>query len=132
MLYIALRLTLLYTPVSFATESIRLQLAFESARMPEVEKALAELQTPCYTVREFSPEWSRVVNGVRLVPVPNIKVGLRGACSFLISKQFPESKKIYEALQIGLKDLRAKKQIKVRFVETGFYNPMAKDWHKLY
>jgi len=43
MLYLALRLTLLYTPVSLATESIRLQLAFESARMPEVEKALAEL-----------------------------------------------------------------------------------------
>ena len=279
---IALILTFLYAPVSFAKENIRLQLAFESVRLPEVEKALAELKTPCYTVKEFSPEWSRVVteffilcqalhiggldpifefkaypsyprilkqvrdgkilaggstfwnregdpdlfykteevlrvgevelaiftrpehaallkvrtlaelqkftavssenwvvdwetlgdmgikrfhatsgaqmfdmvqnkradftldalstlpdmsrvvNGVRLVPVPNIKVGLRGACSFLISKQFPESKKIYEALQIGLKDLRAKKRIKVRFVETGFYNPMAKDWHKLY
>ena len=69
MLYLALRLTLLYTPVSFATESIRLQLAFESARMPEVEKALAELQTPCYTVErvfagvESRCQWSSVSTG---------------------------------------------------------------------
>ena len=58
---IALILTFLYAPVSFAKENIRLQLAFESVRLPEVEKALAELKTPCYTVKEFSPEWSRVV-----------------------------------------------------------------------
>ena len=41
---IALILTFLYAPVSFAKENIRLQLAFESVRLPEVEKALAELK----------------------------------------------------------------------------------------
>ncbi len=87
-----------------------------------------------FMLQEFSTEEDLGIEiaGVRLVPVKNIKVGLMGSRHFAISRKAYNSKKLYEALQIGLKKMRAGGLISAAYEEAGFFNPRVKNWTKIF
>ena len=70
--------------------------------------------------------------GVSLVPVRGIKIGLIGSRHFVVSKNYPNSEKIYQALQKGVQQLRRNGEIQDAFVQSGFYNKAVKDWNKVF
>lgn len=87
-----------------------------------------------FLLNEFSSEkdLSMEIEGVRLVPVPNIKVGLKGSRHFIVSKKAPDAKKLFQALQKGLKKLRLKGTISKDFEKSGIVNPRVKNWKRIY
>lgn len=87
-----------------------------------------------FVLNEFSSEkdFSMEIAGVRLVPVPNIKVGLKGSRHFVVSKKAPGAKKIFQALQKGLKVLRSEGTIAKYFEESGIVNLRVKNWKRIY
>ena len=74
------------------------------------------------------PDMSQTVDGIRLIPIPGIKVGMNDSRHFVISKKAEGSKQVYAALQEGIKLLRAQGTITKGFKESGFFHPKATDW----
>lgn len=66
--------------------------------------------------------------GIRLIPVPGIKLRISGERCFYVSKQHPEGAAIYAALEIGLKQLRESGAIEQAMRESKFFHPATKDW----
>lgn len=66
--------------------------------------------------------------GVKFLPIPNLKVGLKGSRHFAISKKYKNSKEILKSLNIGLKILIEKGTIKKAYTESGFFNKKVKKW----
>ena len=87
-----------------------------------------------FVLNEFSSEkdLSMEIEGVRLVPIPNIKVGLKGSRHFVVSKKVPGAKKLFQALQKGLKKLRLEGTISKDFEKSGIINPRVKNWKRIY
>lgn len=77
---------------------------------------------------DFSSEQA----GVRLIPIPNIKVGLNNSRHFAVSKASPHGKRIFEALQKGLKLLRKDGVIRKAFEESGYLDHRVKNWKRIY
>lgn len=75
-----------------------------------------------------TPDMSIEIKGVRLVPVPGVKIGLAGSRHFIVSKQHPDGERIFSALQKGLKIMRKNGEIQRAFMESGFYNKTARNW----
>ncbi len=78
--------------------------------------------------KDFSSEQA----GVRLIPIPNIKVGLNNSRHFAVSKASPHGKRIFEALQKGLKVLRKEGAIRKAFEESGYLDTRVKNWKRIY
>ena len=74
---------------------------------------------------------SRSIAGIQLVPVPGVKVILNGSRHFLIHKSFAQSKKIFLALQTGLKKMRELGMIHSAYRESGFFGDIGRSWKKL-
>ncbi len=73
----------------------------------------------------FEPE------GVRLIPIPNLKIGLQGSRHFAISKRHPQGKAVSEALDKGIAIMKQKGLVEQAYQDSGFFNTKVKDWHKL-
>lgn len=73
----------------------------------------------------FSPE------GVHLVPVQNIKIGLQGTRHFAVSKRHPKGKEAIKALDAGILLLKEQGIINKAYSESGFFNEAVKDWKKI-
>jgi len=86
-----------------------------------------------FTLAPFqsTPDLSFTSQGIKFVPIPNLKVGLRGTRHFAISKKHPKAKEILTAINSGIKQLREKQIIKKAYIESGFFNPKVKNWKKL-
>ncbi|WP_448248449.1 hypothetical protein [Thalassotalea agariperforans] len=67
-------------------------------------------------------------NGIKLRPIDNVKVQLPGTRHFIIAKVRPGAEKIYQLLNIGIKKLREKDEIKRLFYATGVFNEKTKSW----
>lgn len=67
-------------------------------------------------------------SGIRLVPVKGIKIALNGSRSFMVSKAHPDGKKIFDALEKGLAQMKASKELDRALHESGFLNAAVKDW----
>ncbi len=80
----------------------------------------------------FQPtkDFSLIANNQRLIPIKGFKIGLEGSRHFVISKKYPNSKKIFTALQKGLDILRKEGRIVKAFQESGFFNLRTKNWIK--
>jgi hypothetical protein len=87
-----------------------------------------------FTLAEFSSKSDLSVeqNGVRLVPIPNIKVALNGSRSWVVAKVSPNATEIFKALDKGTKALRADGTIERAFKESGFLNQAVASWKRLY
>lgn len=66
--------------------------------------------------------------GIRLIPVPNVKIRVNGERCFYVSRSHPEGDAIYKALELGLKKLRKSGTIKRALTESKFFHPATKDW----
>lgn len=85
------------------------------------------------TVQSFSgnPDLSIASEGITLFPVVAVKVLLKGARYFVVSKKAPQSREIFESLQRGLVIMKKSDEINRALVETGFRNPAVRDWRTL-
>lgn len=82
------------------------------------------------TLAPFQPNetMSAYSDGLYLVPIPNIKVALRGSRHWIVSRQDPEGEKLFLALQKGVAIMRQQGRIVRAYVESGFFDPRVKDW----
>lgn len=71
------------------------------------------------------------VDGMTLVPIPNIKVGLKGSRHFAISSKYPGAEIVYQALQKGLGILKTKGVLERAYRESGFFNQNVQGWKRL-
>jgi hypothetical protein len=88
-----------------------------------------------FTLLELSslPDLSNESNGVRLIPIPGIKIALNGGSrAWIVSRASPNAEAIHTALVKGTKILRDEGRITRAFKECGFFNPRAADWKRLY
>lgn len=67
-------------------------------------------------------------SGIRLIPIPGIKLRINGERCFYVSKQHPEGAAIFTALESGLKKLRARGTIEKAMTEAKFFHPATRDW----
>jgi len=75
-----------------------------------------------------TPDMSVEIKGVRLVPVPGVKIGLAGSRHLIVSRRHPDGEKVFAALQKGLHLMRKTGEIERAFMESGFYNQTAHNW----
>lgn len=75
-----------------------------------------------------TPDMSVEVNGIRLYPIPGVKVALAGSRHFIVSRKHPAGAQVFESLQKGLKIMQKTGEIERAFTESGFYNTTARNW----
>lgn len=78
-----------------------------------------------------TPDLSLVVDGVRLVPIPGLKVGMRGTRHFLVSANHALGPQLREQLNAGLARLRQRGQVRRAYEQSGFFNARVADWRRL-
>lgn len=105
---------------------------FNSPTYPLMFKTV-EARRADFMLEAFSnlPDMSQTTDGVTLVPVPNIKIGLKGSRHILVNKQLPNAKKVFNALQVGLKILSESGRITQAYQESGFLHKAVRDWRLL-
>ncbi len=83
-----------------------------------------------YTLAPFSNKSDLSVEqeGVHLMPVWGVKVGIRGTRHFVVSKKYPEGAKVLELLNRGIAELRKLKEIERAYTESGFFNTKTNNW----
>ena len=86
-----------------------------------------------FTLQDFSnlPDLSIEEQGVRLYPVPGVKIALEGTRHFFINKDSPHSRAVFEALQKGLKILKQRGEIDRALREAGITNKAVSGWTRL-
>jgi methyl-accepting chemotaxis protein len=86
-----------------------------------------------FTMLEFAStaDISIESNGLKLIPIPNCKVALPDARSWVISKASPHAEAIEHAFRHGLKTLQDGGQIRLAYEQSGFYHPTASHWKRL-
>lgn len=82
------------------------------------------------TLAPFQPNDSMAAysEGLSLVPIPNIKVSLRGSRHWVVSRVDPEGARLFAALEKGVSILRQQGRINRAYIESGFFDPRVKDW----
>lgn len=93
-----------------------------------VEAGRADFMLEAFSVL---PDMSQTTEGIKLIPVPNIKIGLKGSRHIVINKELPNGQKVFDALQVGLKILRENGAITKAYQESGFLHEKVRDWNKL-
>lgn len=83
-----------------------------------------------FTLLEFSSaqDLTHTNSGTTLAPIPGIKIVIPGYRCLMVSKKHPDGKRIYEAVNKGLKVLRKNGTITKAFTESGFLNEKVKGW----
>ncbi|WP_417815057.1 hypothetical protein [Thalassospira alkalitolerans] len=83
-----------------------------------------------FTLLEFSAaaDKGREIDGIRLVPVPGIKVALPGSQHFMISRRLPNAKDILDRLNTGIEALRANGFIRKCLIQSGIFNARVAYW----
>lgn len=81
----------------------------------------------------FQPtaDLSMDVNGKKLVPILNVKVGLQGSRHFFVSKASPIGSDVFKSLNTGLNKLRDQGTIEKAYRESGFFNQATRNWSRL-
>jgi hypothetical protein len=67
-------------------------------------------------------------NGITLVPVPGLLIGLEDSRHYMISKRNTDSEEIYKSLELGLTYLREAGIIKKLMRDSGFYRSDLNEW----
>lgn len=74
-----------------------------------------------------NPEMSRVVAGIKLIPIQNIKISFPGSRTYLVTPG-PKGEELLTAINKGLKYLHSKEIVRKAYTEGGFYNARVEDW----
>lgn len=67
-------------------------------------------------------------DGKTYIPIPNIKIMLPDSRHFVVSKNHPDGKRVFEALNKGLKIMRQSGQIESFYRQAGFINSQVTQW----
>ncbi len=78
-----------------------------------------------------SADLSLEVEGVRLVPVPGIKIGLRGTRHYLVSRRHPLGEAWLAALDAGLQQLQTQGLVQRAYQQSGFFHPAVAGWKRI-
>jgi len=78
-----------------------------------------------------SKDMSFSQEGIHLVPVPGIKVGLEGTRHFAVSKRHPKGKEVINALDIGIKLMKEQGVVYKAYSDAGFFNNKVKEWEQI-
>ncbi|KPC54739.1 hypothetical protein [Amantichitinum ursilacus] len=78
-----------------------------------------------------TPDMSLSLVGYKLVPIPQVKVGLDGSRHYFVSRIAPNGAATYAALEKGLAQLRAKGVIERAYRESGFFNSRTQNWSRI-
>jgi ABC-type amino acid transport substrate-binding protein len=83
-----------------------------------------------FTLQDFSAldDLSIEEGGVRLYPIRNVKIALKGTRHFFINRNQPQSRAVFDAMQRGLKIMQKQGEIKRALVESGVMNMSVKNW----
>lgn len=68
------------------------------------------------------------VNGSRLLPVQNITVAISGSRHWAVSRAHPQGAVFFQALQVGLKQLRQNGLVTKAYRQSGFFNAATDRW----
>jgi len=71
------------------------------------------------------------VRGVRLVPIPGLKIGMRGTRHYLLSARHPQGQAVKAALDAGLMQLRRQGVLRKAYEQSGFINTATEHWQRL-
>lgn len=80
---------------------------------------------------QATPDLSFQVNDVKLVPIPNLKIKLKGSRHFVVSKRHPQGPAVFTALEKGLKQLKAQGRLQRAYQDAGLFNSQVKDWKEI-
>ncbi|MDO3386757.1 hypothetical protein QWI17_13000 [Gilvimarinus sp. SDUM040013] len=85
------------------------------------------------TLAPFQPGDSMAIRqqeGV-LIPIPGIKIALKGSRHWVVSRNHPDANAYFQALQTGIRHLQQSGTIARAYRESGFYHPQVKQWRTL-
>lgn len=71
------------------------------------------------------------VGGVRLLPIPGLKIGMRGTRHYLVSARHPQGEALRTALDAGLAQLRRQGVLRRAYEQSGFINIATEHWLRL-
>ncbi|MBO6806645.1 hypothetical protein [Thalassospira sp.] len=77
------------------------------------------------------PEMELVVNGNRLLPIPDYKIALDGSRHFAVTRATPYSQDLLVALDQGIVELERIGRIEQAYRESGFFHPDVTDWNMI-
>lgn len=77
---------------------------------------------------QSTPDLSLRFEDITLVPIPGIKVQLRGTRHFLLSARHPGAADLKKRLDLGLERLRRSGALRRAYTESGFFNPSVANW----
>ncbi|MFY7864530.1 MAG: hypothetical protein ACOVRJ_06785 [Roseateles sp.] len=80
---------------------------------------------------QASPDLSLQVGELRLVPIPNLKIGLLGSRHFIVSAKHSRGAALLACLNLGLRQLRQSGILQKAYTESGFFNARVRAWTKL-
>jgi hypothetical protein len=116
--------------VDWATlEKIGLKKLYTAAKKEHMLKMVL-LRDIDFTLQEFtsSNDLSYETEKGKLIPVPGIKVALEGSRHFMVSKNHPKGKEVFQALEKGIQVLRSQGTIYRYLTEAGFYREQVAEW----
>ncbi len=77
---------------------------------------------------ELSDDLHIVVDGIELAPIPKVKIAIPGSRHWPISRKHPYGNEFYQALERGLKIMRAQGTIERAYRECGFFRASVDNW----
>jgi len=80
---------------------------------------------------QATADFSFTAEGVKFIPIPDLKVALSGSRSFAVSKKHPRGKQVFEAFNKGLERLKEQGIINQAYQQSGFFNQRVIHWKKL-
>jgi hypothetical protein len=80
---------------------------------------------------QATADLSLEVAGVRLIPIPGLKIGMQGTRHFLISAKHAQGPELKSRLDAGLQALNQQGRIRRAYVQSGFFNPKVLQWRRL-
>lgn len=71
---------------------------------------------------------SLIFDNKTYIPIPNIKIMLPGSRHFAVSKKHPDGERVFNALNKGIKIMRANGEIEKFYQQAGFINSTVQNW----
>ncbi|MCV2362030.1 hypothetical protein LNV23_01035 [Paucibacter sp. DJ1R-11] len=80
---------------------------------------------------QATPDLSLTVGNVRLLPIPGLKIALRGTRHYLLAREHPEGFGLRSALDGGLQRLLQQGVVRKAYTQSGFFNARTASWTRL-
>ena len=80
---------------------------------------------------QATPDLSLTVGKVRLLPIPGLKISLRGTRHYLLAREHPHGFGLRSALDIGLQRLQQQGVVRKAYTQSGFFNAKTASWARL-